>query len=59
MRSTREPETWCGVLHSAGPRAAILLGFWVVLIGRDAVDLAAGILTVAAATWVSLRVLDP
>jgi multicomponent Na+:H+ antiporter subunit E len=59
MRSTRERETLRRVLRSAWPRAAILLGFWVVLIGRDAVDLAAGALTVAAATWVSLRVLDP
>lgn len=44
------------------PRAAILRGagflaFWVVLIGPGAGDLLVGLITAAAATWVSLRLL--
>ena len=35
------------------------LGFWVVLIGADPVDLAAGLVTAAAATWASLRLSPP
>jgi len=35
------------------------LGFWVVLIGPDPVDLAAGLVTAAAATWASLRLSPP
>ncbi len=33
------------------------LGFWVVLIGPDPVDLVAGLVTAAAATWASLYLL--
>lgn len=35
------------------------LGFWLVLIGPDPVDLAAGLVTAAAATWASLRLSPP
>ena len=35
------------------------LGFWVVLIGPDPVDLVAGLVTAAAATWASLRLSPP
>jgi multicomponent Na+:H+ antiporter subunit E len=40
-------------------RCAILFAFWVVLIGTDLADLAAGIVTAALATWVSLWLLPP
>lgn len=40
-------------------RGAGFLGFWVVLIGPDPVDLAAGLVTAAAATWASLRLSPP
>jgi multicomponent Na+:H+ antiporter subunit E len=38
-------------------RGASLLAFWVALIGADAGDLVVGLITAAAATWVSLRLL--
>jgi multicomponent Na+:H+ antiporter subunit E len=59
MRSTRERETLGSSQDAAWTRAASLLGFWVVLIGYDIADLAVGLVIAAAATWVSLRVLDP
>lgn len=34
-------------------------GFWLLLIGLDPVDLAAGFFAAAAATWTSLRLLPP
>ena len=40
-------------------RGAILVGFWIVLIGTDPIDVAFGVLTAAAATFVSLRLLPP
>lgn len=40
-------------------RGALLLGFWVVLIGPDPIDLAVGTITAAAATWVSLWLRPP
>ena len=40
-------------------RGAILLAFWVVLIGTDVADLVAGFITAAIATWVSLWLLPP
>lgn len=47
------------VSHAAAARAAMLLGLWVVLIGPAPADLAAGIVTAAGATWLSLRVHPP
>jgi multicomponent Na+:H+ antiporter subunit E len=38
-------------------RGAIYLALWIVLIGTAAADIAAGIATAAAATWVSLRLI--
>ena len=38
-------------------RGAGFLAFWIVLIGADASHLAVGLVTAAAATWVSLRLL--
>lgn len=35
------------------------LGFWLVLIGADPVDLAAGLVTAAFATWASLHLSPP
>jgi multicomponent Na+:H+ antiporter subunit E len=40
-------------------RGASLLGVWVVLMGPAPGDLVVGVLTAAAATWVSLRLLPP
>jgi multicomponent Na+:H+ antiporter subunit E len=45
-------------------RAALVRGtgfiaFWIVLIGADASQLAVGLVTAAAATWLSLRLLPP
>lgn len=44
---------------AAWTRGAGLLGLWIVLIGVGPADLVAGALTVAGATWVSLRALAP
>lgn len=46
-------------LRSAATRGACYLAFWIVLIGADAADIAAGIAAAAVATWVSLRLLPP
>jgi multicomponent Na+:H+ antiporter subunit E len=43
-----------GLLRGAG-----FLGLWVVLIGSQPADLAAGLLAAALATWASLRLLPP
>jgi multicomponent Na+:H+ antiporter subunit E len=48
-----------GLLPAALARGAGFLGFWVILIGFDPVDLVVGLITVAAATWTSLRLLAP
>ena len=40
-------------------RGVCLLGFWVVLMGADPVDLVVGAVTAAAAAWLSLRLLPP
>ena len=44
-------------LGSAISRAAGFFGFWLVLTGADAADLAAGSIAAVAATWVSLRLM--
>lgn len=41
------------------PRAAGFLGLWLVLTGADPADLVVGLVTAAAATWTSLRLLPP
>jgi multicomponent Na+:H+ antiporter subunit E len=46
-----------GTLGSAIFRAAGFLGFWLVLTGADAGDLAAGLVAAVAATWASLRLM--
>jgi multicomponent Na+:H+ antiporter subunit E len=40
-------------------RVAGFLAFWVILIGFGPVDLVVGLITAAAATWTSLRLLPP
>jgi len=40
-------------------RACAFVALWVVLIGAGRGDLVAGVLTAAAATWVSVRLLSP
>jgi multicomponent Na+:H+ antiporter subunit E len=40
-------------------RMAVYLLFWIVLAGTDTKDLAAGIVTAAAASWLSLSLLPP
>ncbi|MCK1512662.1 Na+/H+ antiporter subunit E [Bradyrhizobium sp. 190] len=46
-----------GTLGSAISRAAGFFGFWLVLTGADADDLAAGLFAAVAATWASLRLM--
>jgi multicomponent Na+:H+ antiporter subunit E len=46
-----------GALGSAVSRAAGFFGFWLVLTGADAGDLAAGLFAAVAATWASLRLM--
>ena len=46
-----------GTLGSAISRAAGFFGFWLVLTGADAADLAAGSIAAVAATWASLRLM--
>jgi multicomponent Na+:H+ antiporter subunit E len=46
-----------GTLGSAISRAAGFFGFWLVLTGADAADLAAGSIAAAVATWASLRLM--
>ena len=40
-------------------RAVGFFGLWIILSGGDAVDLVAGAVAAAAATWASLRLLPP
>ncbi|WP_244549095.1 Na+/H+ antiporter subunit E [Bradyrhizobium canariense] len=44
-------------LRSAIFRAAGFFGFWLVLTDTDSADLAAGLVSAAAATWASLRLM--
>jgi len=46
-----------GTPGSAVSRAAGFFGFWLVLAGADAGDLAAGLVAAVAATWASLRLM--
>ena len=46
-------------LRAAITRGAGFFGFWLLLIGTDPADLAAGLFAAAAATWASLRLLPP
>jgi multicomponent Na+:H+ antiporter subunit E len=46
-----------GTLGSAISRVAGFFGFWLVLTGADAADLAAGSIAAVAATWASLRLM--
>jgi multicomponent Na+:H+ antiporter subunit E len=41
----------------AAVRAALFLGFWFMISGRNLADLPVGLAAVAAATWTSLRLL--
>jgi multicomponent Na+:H+ antiporter subunit E len=46
-----------GTLGTAVSRAVGFFGFWLVLTGADADDLAAGLVAAVAATWASLRLM--
>jgi multicomponent Na+:H+ antiporter subunit E len=46
-----------GAFGSAISRAIGFFGFWLVLTGADAGDLAAGLVATVAATWASLRLM--
>ena len=48
-----------GPASAAAARAASLLVLWLVLSGADPADLPAGLVAVAAATWLSLQLLPP
>ena len=55
-----EPSSAAGSAPRAALlRGAILLGYWVVLMGPGRDDVVVGMLTAALATWVSLRLLPP
>src|SRR5258705_12353889 len=56
-RAAEPPVNGPGTLGSAISRAAGFFGFWLVLTGADAGDLAAGLVAAAAATWASLRLM--
>jgi multicomponent Na+:H+ antiporter subunit E len=47
------------LVRFAAPRAALFLGFWLMIAGWAPADLPVGLAAVAAATWVSLRFLPP
>jgi multicomponent Na+:H+ antiporter subunit E len=55
--SRAEPVNGAGTLGSAISRAAGFFGFWLVLTGADAADLAAGSIATVTATWASLRLM--
>jgi multicomponent Na+:H+ antiporter subunit E len=40
-------------------RAVLFLAFWLMIAGYDPIDLPVGLITAAAATWASLRLLPP
>jgi multicomponent Na+:H+ antiporter subunit E len=46
-------------VRAALARVTGFLAFWVILIGFGSVDLVVGLITAAAATWTSLRLLPP
>jgi len=46
-------------VRAAMARGAGFFGFWLLLIGPDPADLAAGVFAAAAATWTSPRLLPP
>ena len=48
-----------GAFGSAISRATGFFGFWLVLTGADAGDVAAGLVATVAATWASLRLMPP
>ena len=56
-RPAEPPANGPGTLGSAISRAAGFFGFWLVLTGADAGDLAAGLVAAVAATWTSLRLI--
>lgn len=45
------------LISVAAVRAALFLGFWLMVSGRNLADLPVGLAAVAAATWTSLRLL--
>ena len=55
--SAEPPENGPGTVRGAISRAAGFFGFWLVLTGADAGDLAAGLVAAVAATWASLRLM--
>jgi multicomponent Na+:H+ antiporter subunit E len=55
--SAEPPENGPTTVGSAISRAAGFFGFWLVLTGADAGDLAAGLVAAVAATWASLRLM--
>src|SRR6476620_6662881 len=56
-RPAEPPVNGPSALGSAVSRAAGFFGFWLVLTGADAGDLAAGVFAAVAATWASLRLM--
>jgi multicomponent Na+:H+ antiporter subunit E len=56
-RRAESPVNSPGTLGTAISRAAGFFGFWLVLTGADAADLAAGSIAAVAATWASLRLM--
>ncbi|WGJ14300.1 Na+/H+ antiporter subunit E [Methylocapsa sp. D3K7] len=45
------------LIRVAAVRAALFLGFWLMVSGRNLADLPVGLAAVASATWTSLRLL--
>lgn len=57
--SRSENDTSALLPRGALSRAAVFLGFWLLISGPDLADLPIGVLAAAAATWSSLRLLPP
>ena len=56
-RPAEPPVNSSGTLGSTISRAAGFFGFWLVLTGAGAGDLAAGLVAAVLATWASLRLM--
>ncbi len=55
--SKRETDLAPRLVMAAAVRAALFLGFWLMISGWDATDLPAGLAAVGVATWASLALL--
>lgn len=57
--SAPEDDAAPRLIRVAAGRAAIFLGFWLMISGRNLADLPVGLAAVTAAAWTSLHLLPP